>query len=650
MSALSWAHPLVAEWFIKKFGTPTEPQELGWPHILAGRTTLISAPTGSGKTLAAFLACIDRLVRKALAGDLQDRTEVLYVSPLKALGNDIQKNLEIPLGEILGMAGERGLLMPQIRTAVRTGDTLMHERRAMLKRPPHILVTTPESLYILLTAERSRAILHDVETIIVDEIHAVADDKRGAHLALSLERLEALTYRPAVRIGLSATQKPIEEVAHFLTGNDRPAPVIVDVGHKRKLDLAVEVPGSSLGPITTNEMWDEVYNRLVELVEQHRSTLVFVNTRRLAERITHHLGERLGEDNVAAHHGSLSRKLRLSAEQKLKEGKVKVLVATASLELGIDIGTVDLVAQISSPRAIAVALQRVGRSGHWRGARPKGRFFAGTRDDLLECAALVRAIRQGDLDRLIIPEAPLDILAQQIVAICAAESGIVHVARAPRPRMPETVSELEASKPGLWENDSALVGANDRRGVALDTRAGAPAPHESGWDEDALFALVTRAYPYRNLSRDTYDGILEMLSEGIASRRGRYGAYIHHDRVNRKLRPRRGARLAAITSGGAIPETALFTLVAEPDGVVLGTLDEDFAVESMAGDIMLLGNTSWRIRRVEGKSGRVLVEDAHGAPPSVPFWLGEAPARTQELSLHVAELRREISERLAGVS
>jgi ATP-dependent Lhr-like helicase len=427
-SSLAWAHPLVAEWFVKKFSTPTEPQEQGWPHILAGRTTLISAPTGSGKTLAAFLACVDRLVRKALAGDLRDRTEVLYVSPLKALGNDIQKNLEVPLGEILQLAGERGLLMPEIRTAVRTGDTLMHERRAMLKRPPHILVTTPESLYILLTAERSRAILHDVETIIVDEIHAVADDKRGAHLALSLERLEALTHRLPVRIGLSATQKPIEEVAHFLTGNGRPAPVIVDVGHKRNLDLAVEVPASQLGPITTNEMWDEIYNRLVELVEQHRSTLVFVNTRRLAERITHHLGERLGEDNVAAHHGSLSRKLRLSAEQKLKEGKVKVLVATASLELGIDIGTVDLVAQISSPRAIAVALQRVGRSGHWRGARPKGRFFAGTRDDLLECAALVRAIRQGDLDRLIIPEAPLDILAQQIVAICAAESGIVHVA------------------------------------------------------------------------------------------------------------------------------------------------------------------------------------------------------------------------------
>src|ERR1051326_8587991 len=419
-SSLAWAHPLVTEWFVGKFGTPTEPQEQGWPHILAGRTTLISAPTGSGKTLAAFLACIDRLVRKALAGDLSDRTEVLYVSPLKALGNDIQKNLEIPLGEILALAGGRGLLMPEIRTAVRTGDTLMRERRAMLKRPPHILVTTPESLYILLTADKSRAILRNVETVIVDEIHAVADDKRGAHLTLSLERLEALTHRPPVRIGLSATQKPIEEVAHFLTGSGRPNPVIVNIGHKRKLELAIEVPPMPLGPVASNEMWEAVYDRLVQLVGQHRSTLVFVNTRRMAERLAHQLGERMGEENVAAHHGSLSRKLRLAAEKKLKEGQIRVLVATASLELGIDVGTVDLVVQINSPRAIAVALQRVGRSGHWRGAVPKGRFVATTRDDLMECAALVRAIRLGDLDRLMIPDAPSDVLAQQIVATCAA--------------------------------------------------------------------------------------------------------------------------------------------------------------------------------------------------------------------------------------
>ena len=613
--SLAWAHPLVQEWFTARFSTPTEPQEQGWPHILAGHTTLISAPTGSGKTLAAFLACIDRLVCKALAGELRDRTEVLYISPLKALGNDIQKNLEVPLGEILQMAGDRGLLMPEIRTAVRTGDTLMKDRRLMLKRPPHILVTTPESFYILLTAEKSRAILRDVETVIVDEIHAVADDKRGVHLALSLERLEALTERRPARIGLSATQKPIEEVAHFLAGasdpqNPRPDPVIVNVGHKRTLDLGVEVPSSELGPVASNEMWDEIYERIVQLVNAHRSTLVFVNTRRLAERIAHQLGERLGEENVAAHHGSLARKLRLEAERKLKEGQVKVLVATASLELGIDVGTVDLVCHISSPRSIAVALQRVGRSGHWRGAVPKGRFFVTTRDDLAECAVLVRAIRRGELDRLIFPEASLDVLAQQIVACCAASG-----------------SAATANNSG----DESAVVSND------------------GWDEDDLFALVKRAYPYRNLSRETFDAVLAMLSEGIASQRGRYGAYLHHDRINRKLRARRGARLAAITSGGAIPDNALFTVVAEPDGGVVGTVDEDFAVESMAGDVMLLGNTSWRIRRVEAKTSRMLVEDAHGTPPSVPFWRGEAPARTSELSLQLGELRKEISDRLPGV-
>jgi ATP-dependent Lhr-like helicase len=617
--SLAWAHPLVQEWFTARFSTPTEPQEQGWPHILAGHTTLISAPTGSGKTLAAFLACINRLVCKALAGELRDRTEVLYISPLKALGNDIQKNLEIPLGEILQMAGDRGLLMPEIRTAVRTGDTLMKDRRLMLKRPPHILVTTPESFYILLTAEKSRAILRDVETVIVDEIHAVADDKRGVHLALSLERLEALTDHPPARIGLSATQKPIEEVAHFLAGNSdlrkpRPAPVIVNVGHKRKLDLGVEVPSSELGPVASNEMWDEIYERIVQLVNAHRSTLLFVNTRRLAERIAHQLGERLGEENVAAHHGSLARKLRLEAERKLKEGQVKVLVATASLELGIDVGTVDLVCHISSPRSIAVALQRVGRSGHWRGAVPKGRFFVTTRDDLAECAVLVRAIRGGDLDRLIFSEASLDVLAQQIVACCAASG-----------------SAATANKAG------------DQSGVSTDVNS------NDGWDEDELFALVKRAYPYRNLARETFDAVLAMLSEGIASQRGRYGAYLHHDRINRKLRARRGARLAAITSGGAIPDNALFTVVAEPDGGVVGTVDEDFAVESMAGDVMLLGNTSWRIRRVEAKTSRMLVEDAHGTPPSIPFWRGEAPARTAELSQQLGELRKQISDRLPGV-
>src|SRR5712664_1575078 len=588
VTGLEWAHPLVQDWFVSRFGTPTEPQAQGWPHILAGKTTLISAPTGSGKPLAAFLICIDSLVRKALSGDLTDQTEVLYVSPLKALSNDIQKNLDTPLGEIFQLAAERGMLMPAIRTAVRTGDTLAHERRAMLARPPHILVTTPESLYILLTAAKSREVLRTVESVIVDEIHAVADDKRGAHLALSLERLDHLTRKRLTRIGLSATQKPIELVAHFLTGADRPDPVIVQIGHRRELDLAIEAPDSELGPVASNEMWDNIYDRIAALATQHRSTLVFVNTRRLAERVAHHLGERLGKDAVAAHHGSLSRKLRLVAEGKLKAGEIRALVATASLELGIDIGSIDLVCQIGSPRSISVGLQRIGRAGHWRGAVPKGRIFATTRDDLLECAALVRAIRQGDLDRIDVPEAPLDVLAQQIVAMCAAED----------------------------------------------------------WIEDDLFRAVRRAYPYRNLARADFDEIVEMLSEGIVSARGRNAAYLHRDGVNGVLRARRGSRLAAITSGGAIPENSSYTVVAQPEGTIVGTVDEDFAVESLAGDIMLLGNTSWRIRRVQ--SGSVLVEDAQGAPPNIPFWRGEAPARTDELSAHVSALREIVSSLVPG--
>jgi ATP-dependent Lhr-like helicase len=634
-NALGWAHPVVRDWFLAKFGSPTEPQEQGWPHILARHATLIAAPTGSGKTLAAFLACIDRLVRQALAGDLQDRTEVLYVSPLKALGNDIQKNLEVPLGEILQLAAARGMLMPEIRTAVRTGDTLMHERRAMLKRPPHILVTTPESLYILLTAESSRRILRDVDTVIVDEIHAVAGDKRGAHMSLSLERLDALVEssgRPApVRIGLSATQKPIDEIAQFLTGQ-RPVPhlpAIVDVGHRRAMDLQIEVPGIELGPIASNEMWDEIYNRIAELVRQHRSTLVFVNTRRMAERVSHHLAERLGENAVGAHHGSLSRKLRLTAEHKLKNGELSVLVATASLQLGIDIGTIDLVIQIGSPRSIAVALQRVGRAGHWRGAIPKGRLFVTTRDELFECAALIRAIKHGELDRILVPETPLDILAQQLVATCASTA-------------PNQSRHPERSEGSAFVDDrppTADAFLNDERRTTNDS-----------WSENDLFALARRAYPYRNLSRADFDAVIEMLSEGISARRGRYGAYLHRDRVNGRVRARRGARLAAITSGGAIPENALFQVVLSPEGTVVGTVDEDFAVESLAGDIILLGNTSWKIRRIESSSGRVLVEDAHGAPPGIPFWLGEAPARTAELSEHVALLREELSSMLPKTS
>jgi len=585
---LEWAHPLVREWFAAKFGTPTEPQEQGWPSILAGKTTLISAPTGSGKTFAAFLVCIDKLVRQALAAKLPDQTEVIYVSPLKALSNDIHQNLIGPLNEIVKLAKEQHLTMMDFRVAVRTGDTPIRDRQSMLKKPPHILVTTPESFYILLTAEKSRAILENVATIIVDEIHALANNKRGSHLSLSLERLQALTQKPPVRVGLSATQKPITTVADFLSGKSRAKPKVINIGHIRPLDLAIEIPASELGPIASNEMWDEIYNRLAELANQNRSTLIFVNTRKLAEKVAHHLSARLGEDTVSAHHGSLSRKIRLSVESKLKQGELKALVATASLELGIDIGGIDLVCKIGSPRAISVALQRVGRAGHWQGAISKGRFFATTRDELVECAALIYAIHEGDLDKLIIPHEPLDILAQQIVATCAT----------------------------------------------------------GDWKENDLFTLVKRAYPYKNLSRKTFTEILEMLSDGIASSRGRYGAYLFRDRINGIVKARRGSRLTAITSGGAIPDNGLFTVIAEPHGITVGTLDEDFAVESNRGDIILLGTTSWQIKRIESAAGRILVEDAYGSPPSVPFWRGEAPARTQELSLRVSDLRKKVNDML----
>jgi ATP-dependent Lhr-like helicase len=586
---LSWAHPIVQEWFLAKFGSPTEPQELGWPAILAGKTTLISAPTGSGKTFTAFLICIDTLVRKALNGKLENETEVVYISPLKALSNDIHLNLTEPLSEIIKLAKQKNLPMEEIRVAVRTGDTLMKDRQAMLKKRPHILVTTPESFYILLTAEKSRAILKNVKTVIVDEIHALANSKRGTHLALTLERLDALAVTSPLRIGLSATQKPIEKIASFLSGNERTSAEIINIGHVRKLELAIEVPRSELGPIASNEMWDEVYDRLAELALQYRSTLIFVNTRKLSERLTHHLASRLGKDKVAAHHGSLSRKLRLEAETKLKHGELKALVATASLELGIDIGSIDLVCQIGSPRSIAVALQRIGRSGHWHGAISRGHFFATTRDELVECAALIHAIKEGDLDELIIPEQPLDILSQQIVAACAT----------------------------------------------------------TDWREEDLFNLVKRAYPYKDLSREKFAEILTMLSEGVAGTRGRYGAYLFHDQINGIVKGRRGSRLTAIMSGGAIPDNSLFSVIAEPQGTMVGTLDEDFAVESNRGDIILLGNTSWQIRRIESASGKVIVEDAHGAPPTVPFWRGEAPARTETLSYWVAQLREKISEMIS---
>ena len=585
--------PLVADWFRETFAAPTPIQTQGWQHIAAGADTLIAAPTGSGKTLAAFLWALNDLVERGLAGALDDRIHAVYVSPLKALGNDIQKNLQAPLAGIRAAAAARGTPLPEIRIAVRSGDTPARERAVQIKRPPHILITTPESLYILLTAEKSRALLRNASTVILDEIHAVAADKRGAHLALSVERLDALAGGRLQRIGLSATQKPIDEVARLLVGAGRcaadgtPRCAIVDAGHRRALDLRVETPEQELGAITSHELRAEIYARIAALVRAHHTTIVFVNTRRLVERVAHALGEILGPDRVAAHHGSMSRELRLAAETGLKAGAVPVIVATASLELGIDIGHVDLVCHLGAPRSLASLLQRVGRSGHSLGALPKGILFPLTRDELVQCAAAVRAVEAGDLDRLVVPENPLDILAQQAVAIAAGEGEIA----------------IEA----LWD-------------------------------------LVRRAYPFRDLARRDFDAVLAMFADGVSTRRGRRSAHLHADRVHGRLRPRRGARLAAITGGGAIPDMADYDVVEDPTGAIIGKVNEDFAVESLAGDIFQLGNRAWRIRRVE--AGRVRVVDAAGAPPTMPFWLGEAPARTPELSAAIADLRREVGARL----
>jgi ATP-dependent Lhr-like helicase len=620
-------HPAVASWFAKTFPSATPPQIEAWPAIKQQRNTLIAAPTGSGKTLAAFLAAIDDLVRLGVEGKLDDTTHVVYVSPLKALSNDIQRNLQIPLEGIQHELRAMGLPEVNIRTFVRTGDTPAADRTAMTKRPPHIVVTTPESLFILLTSEGGRRMLETARTLIVDEIHALVSDKRGSHLALSVERLEQLTQQHAtaeatdqalspavndllfpspeipnpqseirnrklVRIGLSATQRPIEEVARFLVGNESidlggtPDCVIVNSGHTRRLDVAIELPESPLQAVMSGEVWDEVYDRLAQLIRQHKTTLVFVNTRRLAERVARHLGERIGDENIAAHHGSLAREQRLAAEQRLKAGELSALVATASLELGIDIGDVNLVCQLASTRSISSFLQRVGRSNHTVAGFPKGRIFPLSRDELVECAAIVDSVRRGELDRLTIPEQPLDILAQQIVAASASEE----------------------------------------------------------WTEDGLFQMVKRAYPYRNLDREQFDSIIRMLSEGFSTKRGRRSAYLHHDAVNKRLRGRRGARLAAITSGGAIPDTADYAVVLEPSELVIGSVNEDFAIESLQGDIFQLGNTSWRVLRVE--QGKVRVEDAAGQPPSIPFWLGEAPGRTHELSVSVSRLREEVANRI----
>jgi ATP-dependent helicase Lhr and Lhr-like helicase len=616
MHMLAGFHPVVSRWFADTLGEPTRAQRHGWEAIRAGCHTLIAAPTGSGKTLAAFLTAIDQLVREGLASPLPDEVRVVYVSPLKALSADIHKNLAEPRKAIRHILESSGLPAPRITVAVRTGDTSQRERAAMLRTPPHVLVTTPESLYLLLTAERSRGMLRTVRTVIVDEIHAVIGTRRGAHLALSLERLEALcaaepagteTVDPAgeprraidpretplpvpalQRIGLSATQKPVDEVARYLVGADpaRGGCTIVDEGHRRAIDLALEMPRSPLGAVLAHEVWEEYYDRLAELIAAHRTTLVFVNTRRLAERLTRHLSDRLGAEAVTAHHGSLSRERRLDAEHRLKTGALKALVATASLELGIDIGYVDLVCQVGSPNRIATLLQRVGRSGHSVTGTPKGRLLPTSRDDLVECAALLRSVRAGDLDGVVQHDAPLDVLAQQLTAEAACRD----------------------------------------------------------WCEDDLFGMIRRAWPYRALSRADFDTVVTMLADGFSTRRGRRAALLHRDEVHRRVRGRRGSRMLAITSGGAIPELADYRVVLAPEDTFIGTLNEDFALESMAGDVFQLGNASWRVLRVT--SGTVRVADAQGAPPNIPFWLGEAPARSDELSRAVSTVRATVERML----
>jgi ATP-dependent Lhr-like helicase len=586
--ALASFHPAVAAWFRRRFPAATEAQARAWAVTSKHRNALIAAPTGSGKTLAAFLSAINDLVLEGLTHGLSDEVHVLYVSPLKALSNDIQKNLQEPLAGIRDQLLELGLDDVPIRDAVRTGDTSSFERNRMRKTPPHILVTTPESLFILLTSESGRTMLKSVRSVIVDELHSVAGSKRGSHLMLSLERLDALCGRVPVRVGLSATVKPLEDMARFLAGCRPDAIEIVDAGHVRERDLALEMPRSPLEAVMANEVWSELYDRLAELIQSHRTTLIFVNNRRLAERATRHLAERVGAEHVATHHGSLSKEHRLKAETRLKEGSLKALIATSSLELGIDIGDIDLVCQMGSPRLISAFLQRVGRAGHAIGAIPKGRLFPLSLDDLVECTALLDSVRRGELDRIRVPRKPLDVLAQQVVAEVACRE----------------------------------------------------------WGVEELLQVFRRATPYADLTAEEFEQVLKMLADGYSTRRGRRSAHLHYDTVNARLRARRGARLTAVTNGGVIPDQFDCDVILNPEGLRIGSIGEDFAFESIPGDIFQLGNTSYRIQKVE--VSKVFVEDARGAPPTIPFWFGEAPSRSDELSASVSRLREQAMEHLDG--
>jgi ATP-dependent Lhr-like helicase len=604
MGAMPRFLPFVERWFATTFREPTPPQRDGWAAIASGRDTLIVAPTGSGKTLAAFLWALDHLHRLGLEGRLEDRVYVVYVSPLRALNNDIEKNLREPLAGIRAAAAADGLALPEVRIAVRTGDTLAAARQAMTRRPPHVLITTPESLYILLTSQGFRPALAAARFVIVDEVHALMASKRGAHLALSLERLQALVAggqpgpRPQ-RIGCSATVRPVEDAATFLTGATARDPVVIDAGFSRDLDLQVVSPVDDFLTATSDTVWDAALQQIAELVQAHRTTLVFAQSRRAAERLARDLNDRVPDDagapaegaaatgrKVAAHHGSLSRRARLEAENRLKAGELRALVATSSLELGIDVGAIDLVVQVQSPRNVAAALQRVGRAGHLLSRTSKGRIVVTKGEELVEAAAVVRTVRERSLDRIAMPQAPLDVLAQQIVAAVAAES-------------------LEI---------------------------------------DVLHARFRQAAPYRDLSRETFLAVVRSIAEPLPREVRGVAPRILWDRVNDRLHARRGSRFLALTAGGTIPDAGLYDVYVAETDLKVGTLDEEFVTESLPGDVFLLGSHAWRIAKV--RADRVLVEDAQGMSPTIPFWKGEHPSRSWDLGLAVGRLRRDAADRL----
>lgn len=593
-------HPVIQAWFARRFPAgPTDPQRHAWPDIASGDDVLVAAPTGSGKTLTAFMVGINEFF--CSPPDAQPLgPSIVYLSPLKALATDIRHNLQQPLEELASLAVEMGYEAPPIRVEVRTGDTSQTERQQHVRKPPHIYVTTPESFYLLLTSPNGRNILRHVSTVIVDEIHYMAPDKRGTHLTLSLERLDRLTMetsgRRAQRIGLSATQRPLELVADFLSGVDRIRPTrIVDCVAARSVDFAISLPATELEAVMPTEQFHEVLGQLADMVAQHTTTLIFVQSRRLAERLAHELTDVLlenslvgdAEQSVAAHHGSMSHERRHLIESKLRAGQLRALVATASLELGIDIGPVDLVVQVGSPRSISTFLQRAGRANHRVGGIPTARLIPFNRHELIEAIALLDSVRRGELDVLQIPEEPIDVLMQQLVA-------------------------------------------------EVSTRA----------DDtpDALYELVRHAYPYRNLSRATFDEALEFVSHGVFTGRGQRGQQLSLDPINDTVRPRRSAKHAAIMNGGTIPDLGDYNVIVDPDNQVIGQLSEDFAIESAVGDVFLLGTHAWRVVRVEQSSVRVV--DADGAEPSVPFWFGESPARTWELSQAVSRLYEELSDPL----